>query len=121
MKELTKTEALRECRSMWNEIADITEKERYCLTKGEYFSRKDIPDDDIPINYCYCCEYGSQIDGDCSNCPLNFPRNRFGKPDCFSRYSPYHLWNKACCCLDWESAAYYARQIANLPENPNCK
>lgn len=119
-KELTKNEALQKCRDMWNEIAVITEEEKYCLTKEEYFSRKGIPDDDIPLVRCYCCEYSLQTNGDCSNCPLNFPKNPY-IPGCLSRYSPYHLWGEAIFNEDWKSADYYARQIANLPENPDCK
>ena len=119
MKELTKTEALQKCRDMWNEITNITEEEKYCLTKEKYFSRKGISDDDIPTNYCYCCEYASQTSDDCSNCILNFGINKGCA--CLKESSPYYLWSMACIRGDWESATKYARQIANLPENPNCK
>ena len=102
-KELTKNEALQKCRDMWNEIADIIEEENRCLTKREYFSRKGISGNDVPIAECYCCQYDSQVASDCFSCPLSFPKKEDGQPSCTLESSPYYLCREATYNGDWES------------------
>lgn len=108
---LTFDEAIANHRKMWNWIADETEKRKHIVLKSDYFKENDIPED--VFERCYCCEYGGQESGrytgitKCSYCPIDW-----GVDNCEEGYSAYSGWTY---CDDWQSAAKYARKIANLP------
>lgn len=65
--ELTEREAITKTQEMWKELAETGE------TKGEYFTRKGIGDDDQPCCGCYLCEF-SEV---CDDCPYfkHYQRN----------------------------------------------
>ncbi|MFR2774805.1 MAG: hypothetical protein ACLTBR_03125 [Anaerostipes sp.] len=123
MEKLTKQEAIKLHRKMWNWIADETERTGKFCDKYEYFDVMKIPRGDCPRALCYCCEYAIQKSGEeyenrCKCCPL--------------------YWGSDCdeyMCLDkkfmgddkglfgrWrdtnniEESANLAREIANLEE-----
>lgn len=109
---LTKREAVRKHRAMWNWIADYIEekKEVQCIPtlKALYTS---YHCDDV-ANDCYCCEYVVNTLKDrftnCADCPIIWETDPDGICDGF--YNP---------CLEaesWQEQANLARQIANLPE-----
>lgn len=116
---LTREEAIEKTRNMWNWIADKTEERGIIVRKWNYFRENVIDIDDIPASECYLCEYGEQYgvyDTKCKYCPLKFTSetNAFG---CLNNDSPFNKWNKVSFdCGDYELAAKYAREIANLPE-----
>lgn len=60
MDKLTKEEAIKKHREMWNWIADETERTNCCTSKFMYFESKNISSKEIPYHYCYCCEYADQ-------------------------------------------------------------
>jgi hypothetical protein len=113
---LTKQEAIENHRKMWNWIADEIEKgngyKYYGLAniKNEYFLKHNVSLGNRPNSDCYCCEYS----GDCGDCPLKWPGG--------ARVVHNGLYIKistACLEREYIEAAKLARQIANLPENPN--
>ena len=116
---LTREEAIEKTRNMWNWIADKTLERKIIVTKWNYFRENGIDIDDIPVSECYLCEYGEQYgayDTKCKYCPLEFTlaNEAFG---CLKDDSPFYKWNKARLYYgDYELAAKYAREIANLPE-----
>ena len=140
MKNLTKSEAVRLHREMWNWIANKLEgkngsyylnelKEIYIYSVLEL----DIEEEYI-LNDCFCCEYAKMDNGDfdCSRCPLIWGTEENAK-EYFCEEGFYEIPNElpiAKIRTDglWtdareltfedraEDAAKYARYIANLPE-----
>lgn len=133
-RRITKEEAIKRHRDMWNWIADEIEKCKYTVSittmKDRYIFEHDIERYEYVKNNCYCCEYACNEDltVDCEKCPLVWPSEEYIKPNyqCEAEYKNeygeerYGLW--------WECKKYYkdpsawitqadlARQIANLPE-----
>lgn len=114
--KLTKSEAVRLHRKLWNWIADETERLKFKGEKCEYF--KNFESKDIPNSECYCCEYASTITGESYKCvdicPIDWGECFGGRKNCFD--SLYELWDLEG---DWQKAANLARQIASLPERPD--
>ena len=96
--KLTREEALKYHRMMWTDMqtelgdnADPHErrdfKEKWC---GEHFPAESI------ISDCFLCEYdeGRKVKGetDCKYCPIQWPEDGFGYPDCCARLGcdPYN-------------------------------
>ena len=92
---------------LWNWIADKTLELKRNVGKEEYFEAMGIPEEEIPIHYCYACE---ACDFACYRCPIKW------SPfvDCFSAGALYAVWF-SCPETDYETAATLARKIANLP------
>lgn len=131
---MTKKEAIKNHRDMWNWIADQIEKDKelkhiedlkqdYCndYTSGDYC---------IQFN-CFCCEY-AKISNDynfnCNSCPVEWPSTT---KEFMCEYKNNKSLKIGDCdglwieCADmvyspksytWEEQAKLARQIANLPE-----
>ena len=113
--ELTREEAIRRHRAMWNWLADQAE------TTGKLHSKFNAilalwPDEDwVPIAGCWMCELADDCyDG--STCALVWPNGRCG---------PYIGKRNEYLFSDWYSAYLLdnkkeyirlAREIANLPE-----
>lgn len=134
--KLTKSEAVRLHREMWNWIADELEEGTvwniYDL-KNLYLYEIGIDSDEVD-NSCFCCEY-TRTDGDifdCSRCPLIWGTEENVK-EYFCEEGFYEipnelpiaeirtdgLWTDARELIyedRLEDAAKYARYIANLPE-----
>ena len=117
--KLTKSEAVREHRKMWNWIADETEKRKEKVEKEDYFIEVEpycsIREEREEL--CWCCEYVSSIeDGwdECwacwACCPIVWPNRK---------HCIYETFGKWDIETNWKRAAELARQIANLPERPD--
>ena len=115
--KLTREEAIKKTRDMWNWIADETEKRKYVVHKGEYFTENEKP---FVYCACYLCEYSLEGTGmRCvEKCPLNFGGTmQYACERVLD--SPYSSWKAEAYFTEkgnWKRAAKYARQIANLPE-----
>ena len=123
MKKLTKKEAIKRHRKMWNWIADETERTGKFCDKYDYFDVMKIPRGDCPRALCYCCEYAIQQNtggfiGRCKYCPLDWDSesDEFmcydGKQ--FLEQGLFARWKMA---VDIEERVDLAREIANLREN----
>ena len=139
--KISKKEAVRKHRMMWNWIAD---QYRYGSTKSvlelkQEFTRVNDPDVKIPSN-CYCCMYagergdlfrfisGNQSRYNCKRCPLEWPTSKDTKE--LMCYESTHtneyglgLYSYVAMhtpilpeCGDPHKIATVARKIANLPE-----
>lgn len=112
--ELTKKRAITLHRRMWRWIGLKTLKEKRCVNKSEWFA-KFGGDVDVRDN-CYCCEYAKQFRLACRFCPidwggLNCTQDKY----CFSE-GLFILWGQAIYSQNYEAAAKFALQIAELPE-----
>ena len=106
---MTKKEAVENHRKMWLWIAEETLKRKKKMEKEDYF--KEVrPGLKSVLNDCFCCQYVSNIGSNlCIKCPI--------------------IWDKTYCVdsrycewlfeLDYNLAAKYANDIANLPERPD--
>lgn len=109
--KLTFNEAIANHRKMWNWIADKSEERKRVISKADYFAENKIKD--YAFENCYACEYGIQQIGyyqgsaKCDKCPIDW-----GVENCEAISSPYYDWRNS---EDYQSAAKYAREIANLP------
>lgn len=115
--ELTREQALTEHRKMWNWIASETERRKKTASKDDYFLNH--PEyEEIPDTECFCCEYDAERKetnlGYCSHCPIMWDTHDSLRR-CISISSPFFKWTNVKDD-NWELAAKYAREIANLPE-----
>lgn len=124
MEKLTKKEAIKKHRHMWNWIADETERiGRLFVGKDDYFDAMGISDEDRPDSLCYCCEYAIQANGGdsfccCRYCPLDwksqcdlFMCSQIEELD--DGEGLYERWEE---CVNVKEGVKLARQIANLEE-----
>ena len=96
---MTRKEAIRNHRKMWNWLAENPGK-----WKRDYLMRYD-PEAKLVAN-CYLCEYTWLL---CNECPLEWKTDR-----CFRGL--FGEWEYAMKCGDYALAAEIAKQIAELPE-----
>lgn len=137
MEGLTREEAIRRHRLMWNWLADESEKGKLVRKKDAFkHFGWNIYD---AISLCWCCEYAEnlwQIDETdeekhlCDFCPLDWSngKNKAIKANCSTisirngceRSGLYRLW---CCSItvDFVESSKLARIIANLPEKKEIK
>ena len=106
---LTKREAVRKHRSMWNWIADYIEEKKEAQRISELKEIYVNEHNETPSFLCYCCEYDEQLDDDCEFCPVIWGSNS----GCYGEESLYHQCRYA---TTWQKQANLARLIANLPE-----
>lgn len=138
---MTKKEAVRKHRMMWNWIADQYEygSTKSVLDLKREFTRVNDPGVEIPSN-CYCCMYAGRpeslsqaISGNlsrynCKRCPLEWPASKDTKElMCYELTSTNEyglgLYSYVAVhtpilpgCGDPHEIAAVARKIANLPE-----
>lgn len=106
IKNLTREQAIKEHRKMWNWIADETLKRERKVYKEEYFEHFENRYPERPIYDCWCCEYANR----CDKCPV-----AWGEDGIACGSSIYKTWFE----LDnhyFKAAANLARLIAELPE-----
>ena len=112
--KLSKAEAIRRHRLMWNWIADETIRLKRKVDKLEAFAHFTWN----PVRaLCWCCEYGRITHNSCSNCIMVWP----GSTCVYADHDDenliptglYKLWTYE---QDPEKSAALARQIAELPE-----
>lgn len=132
--KISKKEAIRKHRMMWNWIAD---QYQYGSTKSvvelkQEFTRVNDPGVKIPSN-CYCCMYaGERCENQrryiCKTCPLEWPTSKDTKElmCCASTHTDGYklgLYSYVAMhtpilsgCGNPHKVAAVARKIANLPE-----
>lgn len=111
---MTREEAIKNHRKMWNWIADQIRDGRKDVTIGELKIQYLIEHgyDPVTIRHgCFCCEYAAQESGDyvdyCKSCPLIWGNEEYCENGHF------------CENEGWSWLAFTkenARKIANLPE-----
>ena len=107
--KLTLDEVIENHKKMWNWIANKTESQRRKIYKDAYFEENRISE--YILHDCFCCHF-AQDSGfpNCDMCPIDWGIEHIPYAcEDFSTY--YSKWYHA---EDWQSAAQYARQIANL-------
>lgn len=115
---MTKQKAIANHRKMWRWIADETERREYAVDKSDYFDIMGIPEVNIPLQNCYCCEYDGNVgDGDCASCPIKWPTGVCYDGGLYSQWAKALSHNRR----DWLTTAALARQIAELPEKEDVK
>ena len=135
LENITREEAIREHRKMWNWIARETLKRKKVVTKKDYIkfvglrkkSRFELENNSL----CFCCLYDSQqrlkkiSKNKCKFCPLDW-NTSFGRFMCIYEYNDdgeidsfnnlYHEWEDCLESGDWEKSAKIAKEISNLKE-----
>lgn len=109
---LTKEEAIKRHRMMWNWIAYETLKREEFVTKQEALEHFGWLSSEM-FSRCWCCTYARK-DGTCADCPIQWPGDT-----CTGLVGAEGLYDKWCYlrwCSDYKKAADLAYQIANLPE-----
>lgn len=126
MKLLSKSEAVRRHRLMWNWIAQTSIQEQRCATKEEAF--KHFGWDLSTPCLCWCCAYtvfnsvhytvvGDIPNIDCDFCPVVWGENELGQNiGCLYRTSAFQSYGSDRNRGDYIGAAKYAYEIAELSE-----
>lgn len=132
---ISREEAIRKHREMWNWIADQYENEldgpdvpvNHLKAK---FVKEHYPNDD-PDSMCYCCEYAGRVLNseigmsryNCERCPLEWPSTCCElmcshKTDDMDSDGLYEqcIYQSHPYVANYKIAAIIAREIANLPE-----
>ena len=121
MLDLTKEEAVRRHRKLWNKIAEL------CTGGFSVFEIKSMALNALgyhdtfyyPTNRCWACEYAiynaihlhRTNKGICCFCPLKWKTEL-----CHDEGGEYDMWDRYMRDGNYEKAAEMARVIANLPE-----
>lgn len=114
-EELTREEAIRRHRTMWNWLADQAEKTGNLFSKSHAFSALWPDEDWVPIAECWMCE----LAGDCydgSTCALVWPNGRCAPYIGKGNEYLFSDWVFAQCMGYTKEYINLAREIANLPE-----
>lgn len=111
MKGLTKDEAIKRHRMLWNYIADESERVGVPISKYEAVHTlwPDLPPGK-PLSNCWACEASDH----CTVCIIKWPGGDCWDPD--NEEGLYCRWAGACLNRDVKEAVKLAREIANLPE-----
>lgn len=132
-EKLTKEEAIRRHRLMWNYIADESARTRTRINRVDALVHFGwVGWEKIPFKLCWCCEYASlNYDTLCNHCPLDFAKgNANGVKYCFTEYMDangtrqyglYTKWNlirllNSCDSEQLDEYIDLAKRIANLSE-----
>lgn len=128
MEELTREEAIRRHRLMWNWIADEAERTHKPVTKMDAFDH--FGWDQNILSKCWCCEYTHEevfrreLFGKkkiCEFCPLDWSQGNEDavKASCIVYYEAWRLSSgltNGKFYFDQERFISLAKTIANLPE-----
>ena len=121
---LSKEEAIRKHREMWNWIADrIIERKRSVIInrlKREYVGQHN---EEILYN-CYLCDYcagilnGEELEERCKYCPLDWESggDEDGLCQCSDNHDEMGLYVEAKRTVVWEEQYKLCKKIANLEE-----
>lgn len=117
---LTKEQAIKFHRKMWNWIANETEGTGEFIDKDDYFEAMGISDENRPTSLCYCCEYamqqnGGENEGHCKYCPLDW-KSKCDEFMCLvgEQFLEQRLFARWKMAVDIEERVDLARKIANL-------
>lgn len=114
-EDLTREEAIRRHRTMWNWLADQAEETGNLFSKSDAFSALWPDEDYVPISECWMCELaGGCYDG--STCALVWPNGRCAPYIGKGNEYLFSDWLFAQCMGDTKEYINLAREIANLPE-----
>ena len=130
MLTLTKEEAVKRHRELWNKIAELCTSKDIGMRTGDsikYIALKSLGYDDpieIPNSMCWACEYAiynaihlhGTNEGICCFCPLKWKTEL-----CYDKSGEYKIWIRHLVVGEFEDAAEMARVIANLPEKKEVK
>lgn len=117
---MTKQEAIKNHRAMWNWIADEIKEAKCVLDVYEMKRQYLLLNGFLRVqNYCFLCQYSSGYG--CQKCPMEWP----SKAETYMCEDDgndldglwlecYNMYDNGD--LDWRKQADFARQIANLPE-----
>ena len=106
MELITKEEAIRNHRLMWNWIADESLRQKRCVDKDEAFKHFGWGETLAYNSYCWCCAYAHNY---CDKCLIEWG-------NCLKcAGSIYDYWVMFKDYNDYIKAAEVAKQIANLP------
>lgn len=108
MIDLTREQAIKNFRKMWNWIADETEKRQTIVQREDYFKENNIVE--IPTLYCYVCAVTYL---GCWNCPIKWSNRGLV---CTDSYSEFREWLAAISDDDYRRASKMARKISELKE-----
>jgi hypothetical protein len=102
MEKMTKEQAMKEHRKLWEWIAFKTLREERKVRKHEYFQEKGLK---RITNDCFVCEY-TVVDGCiyCSDCPVDWN----------GRFCSTYLYTNWSNEQDWKKCAEIALQISKL-------
>lgn len=116
---LTKSEAVKRHRELWNKIAEIIKKDgivvhdgytKYSCSIGiKEQAAKELDYDTYIMHYCWLCEYKRQHKLTCFECPIRWS-------NLFCNDSEYNSFSRALERGDDKMAYTLAMEIANLPE-----
>lgn len=121
--KLTKEEAIRRHRMMWEWIGDETLRTHKCVDKIDAFKHFGWLSEYVE-SWCWCCKYTCETDtsGGCNHCPIEWTSKtdhvqcvRFEKNE-YVHNGLFSIWCRAAKNKDWRTAAYYALYISMLPE-----
>lgn len=121
---LSKEEAIRKHREMWNWIADRI-KERKRLVDVDSLKQGYIEQHNESVRYnCYLCQYcidkveGNGWYGKCKYCPLDWESSggKYGSYQCLDNNEEDGLYGKAKSTMVWEEQYELCKKIANLKE-----
>ena len=117
---LTKEEAIKRHRMMWNWIAYETLKRERFVTKQEAIEHFGWCESKMRSR-CWCCAYAyKDKDWGCNKCPIQWPGGR-----CYSFLNGvFGLYDDWCAMKEspkYKEAADLAYQIANLPEREDAE
>ena len=120
-EKLTKEEAVRRHRELWNKIAELcTGKFRIYDIKCAAFEALGYDDPiELPDSMCWACEYAiynalhlhRTNKGICYFCPIKWKTEV-----CYDKGGENDMWGRYMRDGNYEKAAEMARVIANLPE-----
>lgn len=124
---LTKKEAVRLHRLLWNKISELLEEGNtfpLASSAKEYAMnelRKDgtIKTDEIIQNNCFCYHYVQNTNGPvprigCEACPITWKKDR-----CCSLGGEFNRFSGCMFDGKFKEASKLAKKIANLPERPD--
>lgn len=120
---LSKEEAIRKHREMWNWIADrIIERKRSVIIdnlKREYVEQHN----ETVLYSCYLCDYCIDMQGGvkfkkCKYCPLDWESggDEDGLYQCLENHDEMGLYVEAKSTVVWEEQYKLCKKIANLKE-----
>lgn len=116
---LSKEEAIKRHRMMWEWMSDQSLEQKRIVSKQEAFEHFGWDKNGIE-HCCWCCEYAEQYlklsnrENLCSHCPLEWPNDR-----CTNNHNNgyYDEWFKCLYKNDYEKASLVAFEISKLYEN----
>lgn len=121
---LSREEAIKKHRDMWNWIADrIMERKQSVIIdklKQEYV----VQHNECALHNCYLCQYSSENNKDntwderCKECPLDWESDgdEDGLYQCLENHGEMGLYGEARRTAWWEEQYTLCKKIANLKE-----